>query len=395
MFPPLRVALVRLEAEVKEGPSADELAVVASALQTQVLRDVAPLWGVSAVVSAFPRLELVPDGYALLAVTNTLALPLHRSGFHFTAGGRPAAMIEYCGDWSNSASHELIEMLCDPTGTKTRIGPSLADWKFEHAPTVEPVVGEGVKDPEQGLVAYVMEVCDPCEDSAYTINGVSVADFVTPAFYEKSPGPLRLSFLGDVREPFHVRPGGYITWATGRPDPYVFQATMPGDAKPSEEADRLTITRLGTLPALLSRSWVDSEPDAKEGIRAKPCPRPPDKQRYVVARDDEAQYGSDLRQQLINARPEEHGAVALAHVMELVMLLASDKGFRDAFEADPARALAEKKIPLSADALEQDTKLQPPEMYQQLQHSLEQSHRIGFKFNELYSLIWTAKFPIG
>src|SRR5947209_1143130 len=108
---PARVALFPYEDELRADPDfLDELMLVASALQTQMTRDVGPIWGVSAVVSPFSSLDVVPEGYIPFGITQE-ALPLNRSGFHFTPDGQPMALIEHCGDWATAASHELIEML--------------------------------------------------------------------------------------------------------------------------------------------------------------------------------------------------------------------------------------------------------------------------------------------
>jgi hypothetical protein len=53
-----QVALVPLEPQ--DDAFNSQLTVVASSLQTQVTRDFGPVWGVSAVVSAFLNLEDVP-----------------------------------------------------------------------------------------------------------------------------------------------------------------------------------------------------------------------------------------------------------------------------------------------------------------------------------------------
>jgi hypothetical protein len=61
--------------------------------------------------------------------------------------------------WTWSASHELLEMLEDPTRTMTSEG-------------------------------FQREICDPVANVGYYIDGVVVSDFVTPAYFEVgSKGP--------------------------------------------------------------------------------------------------------------------------------------------------------------------------------------------------------------
>jgi hypothetical protein len=61
--------------------------------------------------------------------------------------------------WTWSASHELLEMLEDPSTNVTSNG-------------------------------FQREICDPVANIGYYTNGVIVSDFVTPAYYQvASPGP--------------------------------------------------------------------------------------------------------------------------------------------------------------------------------------------------------------
>jgi hypothetical protein len=192
---------------------------VASALQTQVVRDFSPLWDVSAVVSGFRSLEDVPLGYIPMAVVNA-RLPGNRRALHLTLGGAPFALVQYRFAWSLAASHELLELLCDPTGMATAVAPSLGD---RH----QAALGDR-RDPKyvlQGDVEYLLEICDPCETSTYPINGVLVSDFVTPAFYSGATQGGRYSFTGRVPAPLTLLAGGYITWRTPSPYERVWQAS--------------------------------------------------------------------------------------------------------------------------------------------------------------------------
>lgn len=233
------IALVRYRGT---QPSDEELGRAAQALQQQIVGDVAPIWGVSAVVSAFPEAKQVPAGHLPVIIVGADALPVKRRGFHMLAGGQPAALVAYGDDWTVGASHELIEMLCDPLGTRTIPGPSL--------------------EPRQGLVDYLMEVCDPCESSHYELAGVQVSDFVTPQYYGlPSDSGNRYSFTGRLSAPLDLNPGGYVTWRTASGD--VWQAYGP-DGHPHAR----TVKQLPERPLVLSRQWIDAHP---KGIQ-----RPPD-----------------------------------------------------------------------------------------------------------------------
>jgi hypothetical protein len=173
------------------GLNPSELARVSAALQKQVTRDLAPVWGVSATVDSFPSLEDVPAGYWPIVVTfRTLA---GEAGIHIDRNGHPYALVEMCPSWSVTASHICLEMVTDPFGSRT-------------FPGVSPRA-------EQGDVEFSGGICDPCEhpDYAYLVNDVLVSDFCTPAFFEPMSKDRRC-FTGTVKEALEVLPGGHMCW---------------------------------------------------------------------------------------------------------------------------------------------------------------------------------------
>jgi hypothetical protein len=393
---PTRVALFPYDDQVAQTPGfLDELMLVASALQTQVTRDVGPIWGVSAVVSAFASLELVPDGYLPVGITSQ-KLELDRAGFHYTEAGDPAALIKYCGDWASAASHELIEMLCDPSGTKTVTAPSLADVKSDEGggPVVANVAGDYQT---QGLVSYVMEVCDPVEESTYMIGTVNVSDFVTPDFYGPQQPPdsfPRYSFTERVTKPLELLEDGYITWATGEPNASVYQAFAGagGGTAPVSPA-ALDIKRIGAAPQVLSRSWIDANKEAKQEAKHAPCG---DARLYVVRKPPSQAAGQ--RDEIAAARTASNSPADLNRILDLVRKL-QDPAFRDRFQNDPAGTLQSEGLQVPAGFPPPGTalgwKLPEPERYRTLQTQLEQGHRVGFSFNEPGGIMWLAKYPGG
>src|SRR5260370_897683 len=188
------------------------LTSVSAALQKQVSRDVAPIWGVQSTVDAFQSLDDVPLGYWPLVVTNQ---PLGKAaGVHMDQDGQPYALVEVSDSWSLTASHECLEMLVDPFGNRTIAGPS--------------------PKADQGRVEFLVEVCDPCEDAAfaYTVNDVLVSDFYTPHFFDPTAGdnvayrsrkPTRRSRCKQMRRP---RRGRTLRPETRR-DPGRLWATVP------------------------------------------------------------------------------------------------------------------------------------------------------------------------
>jgi hypothetical protein len=170
------------------------ISMVAAALQRQISRDFAPIWGLDATIDAFRALDEVPPGYWPIIVRD--ALPIRGVlGIHLDERGQPFALVKANATWSLSASHEALEMLADPQGNRLMPGGS-------------PKGG-------QGIVDFLVEVCDPCGAPrfAYTVNGILVSDFITPAYYDPAAVPgVRYSFSGAIRRPRGLLPGGYVAW---------------------------------------------------------------------------------------------------------------------------------------------------------------------------------------
>jgi hypothetical protein len=177
------------------------LTAVASALNLQVQRDLAPIWHVSATVTALPDATQVPLGtWPILLVNN---LPPDEGGVHLNQHHQPYALVEAGGPgWTVATSHECLEMLVDPSGSRT------------HASNAIGIVDGQVRD-VPGKFEYVVEVCDPSEgnDFAYEIDDVSVSDFYTPHFFDhKAVAGVRYSFTGALTRPRQVLSNGYLSW---------------------------------------------------------------------------------------------------------------------------------------------------------------------------------------
>jgi hypothetical protein len=90
-------------------------------------------------------------------------------------------------------SHEVLEMLADPFGNRT-------------TPGLHP-------DGSGKTVEFLVEVCDPCEGIGYDVNGVRLADFFTPRYFDTmSAAGVQYSFTGAITQPRQVLPGGYLSW---------------------------------------------------------------------------------------------------------------------------------------------------------------------------------------
>jgi len=175
---------------------ARDLTRATAAFQTQISRDLRPFWHVDATVTAFTSIEDVPLGHWVIFLKESIGED-DELGFHLDSHNQPYALVAYDTSWTLSLSHEILEILVDPSGNRLVAGPSV-DPKHPHH-----------------RVRYLLELCDPCEDSAYsyTIDGVVVSDFITPHYHDpQDTSGARYSFTGALRGPRDVLPGGYLTW---------------------------------------------------------------------------------------------------------------------------------------------------------------------------------------
>jgi len=217
----MKIALINKSSQV----SGEQLAAIAEALEVQANEHFAPIWGTPRVhVQIFERAKEAPsDAHQMLF------LDKHGDegdeGYHTTTDtGAPYSkiLVEACidagggvlmgGDLSEddssgdddssetdadtisaTASHELLEMLADPACDQYRPGPAV-DNKFDQ---------------------YSVEVCDPVQESAYTVTlkdgetEVTLSNFITKSWFESS-GEAPYDYLKVLQEPFAMAGGGYI-----------------------------------------------------------------------------------------------------------------------------------------------------------------------------------------
>jgi len=189
------VALVPRDVDV---PAA-ELALVSSAIQIQLLRDLGPSWGLQATCTAYPSLDDVPPGYVVVFV---VADAKGQAGLHFRPehpNEPPFALVTYRSDgaWSVAASHEVIEILVDPAGQRL-------------------IEGINPLEPSQ-RVSFLVEACDPCQDVSFGYqvddnHPVLVSDFCLPSFYGQGTQLSPYTFGRNILSPLTVARGGYLSW---------------------------------------------------------------------------------------------------------------------------------------------------------------------------------------
>jgi hypothetical protein len=171
-----------------------------AALQKQVSRDFAPVWGLDATLAFIPKGSTAnPKHWQLVFLDN--ADQAGALGYHdLTATGLPLGKVfirttEQAGDaWSVTASHELLEMLGDPYANTS----------------VLMLNQDGVSG-----TCFAYETCDAVEDDSlgYVINQFKVSDFVYPNWFEPAgttPAGSKYDFMGHCTGPFQLLKGGYI-----------------------------------------------------------------------------------------------------------------------------------------------------------------------------------------
>lgn len=161
-----------------------------AALQYQVDNHVAPAWNVRADISVLGAGAVLPPETRPLTIVESLP---GQAGVHTNYQGQVSAEAVNDDQLSITLSHELLEMLVDPSGTRVIQATDL--------------------DPYSGgqQVNYLVEVCDPCVVYSYDIDGVSVSDFVLSSFYDPS-ATGNVDFAGFLAGPLTVPPGCYISW---------------------------------------------------------------------------------------------------------------------------------------------------------------------------------------
>jgi len=192
LLEPVSIAIVNQSTVLTDA----QVTQAVDAIQIQVLRDFAPIWGKVAKLWTFSKETVVPPAYWQLVITDDADVA-DALGYHeTTASGQPLGKvfaqttIAAGLNWSVTISHELLEMLVDP-------------W-INVAAEFDDATGAPTK-------FYSSECCDAPEDDqfAYLINGISVSDFVTPAWFMPGmPGPY--DFQKHITAPFQLLSGGYI-----------------------------------------------------------------------------------------------------------------------------------------------------------------------------------------
>jgi hypothetical protein len=176
-------------------PDPEVLAAI-RAVNRQIAEDFAPYWALSAV------LRLTDPETKPLQADAIIRIYPHGHDFHWSPSGLPEGYVftdlsEAAKEsvpwltWTNSLSHEALELIADPEVNTLVQGP------------------HPVRTKER--VFHYREICDPVQSETYLVDGVTVSNFVLPHYYNgmgESGG--RNDFLGTGLQAFRWNENGII-----------------------------------------------------------------------------------------------------------------------------------------------------------------------------------------
>lgn len=186
-----RVAVVNYSTTLKDAA----VAAFVPAIQRQVSRDFAPIWGIDAIVAFTAKASVQPFHWVLGIYDN--ADQANALGDHsVTAAGKPVMKVFVVDSQSANvplssvASHEMLETLANAFIQSVCLQDN----------------GDGT-----GTI-FAQEVCDPVENDLYRIFSAPVSDFITPWWFgEPLPPGAKYDFLGKLSAPFTLSAGGYLS----------------------------------------------------------------------------------------------------------------------------------------------------------------------------------------
>lgn len=196
--------------------SVAQVAAVVKSLQIQITRDFSPFWLADAKIVAGPK-----AGAWQVDLVEHVDLK-GALGYHFTSNGRAdGSPIAYVGiadnkkyklDWRVTLSHEVLEMLANPTCNATMPYPDGRSVSME------------IADPVQG------------DRNSYKVNGIPMSNFVTPSYF--SGRGTRFDFKKQLKAPLELAPGGFMSVYDGKAWTQIVKKPATGEASRILVSDR-------------------------------------------------------------------------------------------------------------------------------------------------------------
>ena len=217
------------------------------AVNRQVVEDFMPIWGCGRLCRLHETAFSLSDEETLagervqadsvIYLVDEGSLP-GALGYHsINASELPVGFVFVeLGDWTITLSHEVLELIVDPSVNIFVIGPDPRN--FEDA---------------SKWLWHAYEVCDAVERVSYDIDGVEVSDFVTPAYFaEGDAAGTRNDFLGTGVPSFGLLPGCHL----GVIDPDTLSFVQINAAESSLQERKLT-----SRFEYYARPMEDAKPD--------------------------------------------------------------------------------------------------------------------------------------
>jgi len=171
--------------------SETDFQAAANAVQTQVARDIAPTWNIPAKLWKDTK---VTPGYEIVFILDN-SDQAGAEGYH--TRDAQGATVSYVFAktsgiaWPEVLSHEVGESLINPYVTDLAEGPYLS-----------------------GRAIWPHEIGDMLEGTGYEIDGVPVANFALPKWFEEEQTAGPFDFRGVLSKPFTLAPTGYASIET-------------------------------------------------------------------------------------------------------------------------------------------------------------------------------------
>jgi len=220
-----------------------------AAISHQVANDFGPEWSIDAILNT-TSVSLAQGAAPIASISDAIIYVGDQSddpttgvnnvlGYHSdNHAGIPYGFVyldvcqAYGENWTCTLSHEVLELLADPTAVLTVTGPAQ---------------GGGA-----GNVYYDLEVCDPTQGDTYTVAGIEVSNFVTKAYFGMAGGQsTQTNFLNLALAPFGVRPKGYLQFEDNGATQQVFGekvTTAMKNSKMVRSKRRRTFRREANMP---------------------------------------------------------------------------------------------------------------------------------------------------
>ena len=231
----------------------EQVQQVIRAINRQLKEDFEPYWSFSATlrlegpIGQRPSLSKFSDmrGDAVLYLVDGVN-SLGATGWHLANYGDIPYGIVFLGlcakikeAWSITLSHEALELVGDPMCNLLVQGNDPLDRRRR--------------------VFHLFEMCDAVQAESYSIEGVSLSNFVLPSYFSLGEQPgrrndfLGRSYKGKTLESFDMNPGGYLNIL----DPKTGNWEQPvyGDDKEAQRRRKLK------SPVKAGRGYRRSHPD--------------------------------------------------------------------------------------------------------------------------------------